>query len=187
MRATRAVADVRNLPRTVFGNRALLFGFEPFRVPSSAMQPTLVPGDFIVVDSRNGSESDIRRGDIVTFAPSHHPGETWIKRVVGLPGERVVVDGNKVSVDGTLLDEPWPTVDQPVLPLPGEFMQATLGPDEFYLMGDNRPNSEDSRFTGPVKQHQLRGKVRAIWFHYSPFTHSIETSRIGILADAPTD
>ena len=167
------------------GNRAPLFGFEPFRVPSTAMQPTLVPGDFITVDSRGGTMSNIRRGDIVTFVPKHHPEQTWIKRIVGLPGEHVVAEDNVVVIDGKPLVETWGTVREPVMPFRGDFERIRLGPDEYYLMGDNRPNSEDSRYTGPVNRAALRGKVRSVWFHYSPLTHSIDPSRIGPLADVP--
>jgi signal peptidase I len=162
-------------------NRGPLFGFEPFRIPSTAMQPTLLPGDFIIVDSRSGTMSEIRRGDLVTFVPRRHPEQVWIKRVVGLPGEHVIAENNIVAIDGVPLAEAWRTVREPVVSYNGEFARVMLGPEEYYLLGDNRPSSEDSRFTGPVKRSILRGKARSIWFHYSPSTHSIDMSRIGPL------
>jgi signal peptidase I len=150
----------------LMGHRAELFGFEPFRVPSASMEPTLIPGDFITVDSRPSAMRDIRRGDIVAYMPGAHPKETWNKRVIGLPGEAIVVKGNGVEVDGKLLQEPWATIREPVLEFSIPFEHVVLGPDQYFLMGDNRPNSEDSRFTGPVARKAIRGKARAIWFHW---------------------
>ena len=147
-------------------HRGAIFGYEPFRIPSTAMQPTLVPGDFIVADYRAASMADIRRGDIVTYKPVRHPKETWIKRVIGLPGETIVVKGNGVEIDGKPLSEPWATVREPVVEIPVPFERVVLGPDQYFLLGDNRPNSEDSRFTGPVARQAMLGKARAIWFHW---------------------
>ena len=164
----------------LLGHRAELFGFEPFRIPSTAMQPTLVPGDFIVVDSRASAMRDIRRGDIVTYKPIRYPKQTWIKRVIGLPGETIVVKGSGVEVNGKPLSEPWATVREPVVEIPIPFERVVLGPDQYFLLGDNRPNSEDSRFTGPVARETILGKARAIWFHWMR-PEGFEPSRIGTL------
>jgi len=166
-------------------HRGTLFGYDMYRVPSTAMQPALAIGDFITVDARESTMATVHRGDIVTYVPQHHPDQTWIKRVVGLPGEHVVVKGNDVEIDGKPVTEGWALVREPVAPGVAPFNDITLGPDQFFLMGDNRPHSEDSRYTGPVPRDALRAKVTAIWFHYSPDTHSIDTSRIGPIAAAP--
>ncbi|MCC8364324.1 signal peptidase I [Lysobacter sp. A6] len=164
-------------------NRGAVFGAEPYRIPSTSMEPTIAFGDFIVADYRANTMAEIHRGDIVIFVPKAHPDQRWQKRVVGLPGESIVARDHRVSIDGKALDEPWQTVRDGVS-YPGDFESVTLGPDEYYLMGDNRPNSEDSRYTGPVKRNALLAKVRTIWLHYSP-EHGIDTSRIGLKVDAP--
>ena len=92
-------------------------------------------------------------------------------------------EGWHLLFDGKSLDEPWQTVRDGTA-YPGDFESVTLGPDEYYLMGDNRPNSEDSRYTGPVRRGAMLAKVRTIWLHYSP-TQGIDTSRIGLSVDAP--
>ena len=163
-------------------HRGAVFGAEPFRIPSTAMQPTLTPGDFITVDYRAGTMAKIERGDIVIYIPSHHPDQRWIKRVVGLPGERVDASGESVSIDGVPLRESWRTTPN-IGASPGAFEQVTLGPDDYFLMGDNRPNSEDSRYTGPVERAALLGKARTIWLHWMR-PEGFDASRIGPI-DSP--
>ncbi len=91
------------------------FVAEPFRIPSSSMMPTLLTGDFILVNKfafglrwpiTNKKFIDIgapKRGDVVVFHPPHHPKEDWIKRVIGLPGDRIGYHDNKVTINGKVL------------------------------------------------------------------------------------
>lgn len=160
-------------------NRGRMFGYEPYRLPAASMEPTLKPGDFITVDFRSSSLANIHVGDVVIFEPAQYPGQRWIKRVVGVPGQTIEVRGNNVIVDGTAQVGGWNTIREPVLADPLPFSKVRLGADDFFLMGDNRPNSEDSRFTGPVKRDAIVGKARAIWLHYGPGTGRIDASRIG--------
>lgn len=165
-------------------HRGALFGFEPFRIPSTSMQPALVPGDFIVVDERASAMADIERGDIVIYMPRRYPEQAWTARVIGLPGETIVAKHHLVDIDGVRLQEPYLAHSREAADYPATFERVALGAEEYFLMGDNRPNAEDSRFQGPVARSAIRGKVRAIWLSYSPFTHSIDTSRIGTLPAA---
>ncbi|HJR73123.1 MAG TPA: signal peptidase I [Luteimonas sp.] len=162
-------------------HRGVLFGYETFRVASTSMQPTLMRGDFIAVDTRDSTVAAIGRGDIVTYVPNEYPDQAWLARVVGLPGESIVAKDNVVEVNGVRLPEPYLGAQQSADPTPVPVERVALGSDEYFLMGDNRPNSADSRFQGPVTRAALRGKARAIWFSYSPTTHSIDTARIGTL------
>ena len=164
------------------GNRGAVFGYETFRIPSTSMDPTLKPGDFVSVDARNGSLSQINRGDIVIYRPKAHPDQKWMARVVGLPGEAVAVEGNGASVSGKRLLEPY-VVTKETLPVGIEvpFAATMLGQDEYFLMGDNRPNAEDSRFQGPIPREAIVGKLRTIWFSFDPTRRSVDFSRIGNL------
>lgn len=165
----------------MMNHRGMLFGYENFRIPSASMQPALAVGDFITVDTRNSAMATIERGDIVTYVPRRYPDQTWIARVVGLPGETIVAKGNTAEINGRRLAETYLAAPQPDDAYPIPFERTTLGASEYFLMGDNRPNADDSRYQGPVDRSALRGKARAIWFSYSPFTHSIDTARIGTL------
>jgi signal peptidase I len=166
-------------------HRGPLFGYDMYRIPSTAMEPTLTIGDFVTADARGTTMARIHRGDIVTYVPTAHPEQTWVKRVIGLPGEHVVVKDNGVAIDGKPLAETWNTTREPIVPIVEAFGDVTLGADEFYLLGDNRPNSEDSRYTGPVRRSALRGKITTIWLHWSD-ARALDTSRIGPVAAAPS-
>nr|WP_255746825.1 signal peptidase I [Lysobacter sp. CFH 32150] len=166
-------------------HRGEVFGYETYRIPSTSMQPTLRLGDFVTVDARSGERTALRRGEIVTYVPAEHPEQMWIARIIGLPGETIVTRDNRAAIDGNVLDEPYIQIEGNPIPVEAiPFPSAKLGSDEVYLMGDNRLNAADSRFQGPVPVSALRGKVKAIWFSYSPITHTIETARIGSLSAA---
>jgi signal peptidase I len=150
------------------------FALQTFYVPTPSMSPTLEPGDRIIVDKL---ASTVHRGDIVVFhdVPGDSGGPpTLVKRVVGLPGETISSVGDTVYINGKPLAEPW-------LPrLTGECSQAaalikktTIPPNRYFVMGDCRGDSGDSRFFGTVPQGNIIGKVDLIiwhdghpWFHW---------------------
>ena len=104
------------------------------------------------------------RGDVIIFEPPFANRADLIKRVIGVPGDHVVVRDGKVMVNGQVVDESY-------LPSSlrtscgGQWCDVTLGPGEFYVMGDNRPRSSDSRLWGPVKSDQVIGKA---WLVFAP-------------------
>ena len=167
----------------MLANRGALFGYDTFRISSTAMQPTLMVGDFVMADTRAKATGNIQRGDIVIYVPVDRPGEVWVKRVIGLPGEAVRMIGNDVEIDGKPLAESWMTIRDREFLGRVQYPSALLGDDEYFLLGDDRPNSIDSRLSGPVSRAALRGKVRAVWFHFSPQA-GMDTSRIGGLSPA---
>jgi signal peptidase I len=139
-----------------------------FYIPSGSMLPTLQVGDRIVVDKLAYRFEPIRRGDVVVF--SHPPLEhgdyqDLVKRVIGLPGETLSLAGGHVYVDGRLLEEPWlPNPAPPSTPSPVDaaFSLAhpfTVPAGEYFVMGDDRTDSEDSRFFGPIPRHLVVGKM----------------------------
>jgi signal peptidase I len=196
----------------VFVVRAFLF--EPFRIPSDSMMPGLLAGDFIfvskfsyglrlpVINSKVIATSDPKRGDVVVFRLPANPSVNYIKRLMGLPGDHVVVQNDRVTIngqtmplqmDGTynehgyqdaqLATEDLGTVKHTVMFLPGYLPRDFDGvvPAGHYLfMGDNRDNSQDGRFpqVGFVPDENLVGHAELIWFHWK-FSEMPIFSRIG--------
>ena len=194
---------------------------EPFRIPSSSMMPSLLVGDFILVNKfayglrlpvTNDKFVEIgepERGDVVVFRPPHHPDEDWIKRVIGLPGDTVAYRANTVYVNGepfayepkgvyvgegqgremagaNLLVEALPGRPHPVLERDGPRYFSPQGEGEwtvpaghYFVMGDNRDNSEDSRYWGFLPESQLRGKAFLVWMHWDGSAGGVDFGRIG--------
>jgi signal peptidase I len=143
-----------------FGARA--YAFQAFKVPSGSMEPTLEPGDHIVVDKLSVDFGTVHRGDIIVFrAPAAvasdcaDPVPDLVKRVIGLPGDRLASRGNTILVDGRALDERWTHQE----PLGTPIVPTVVPPHDYFVMGDNHPYSCDSRTWGFVPAGSVIGKV----------------------------
>lgn len=141
------------------------FGEKVVNVGES-MSPTLENGDTVLVNKLNYSITGPSRGDVVVFKP--HGNENthyYIKRVVGLPGETVEIKDGKIYIDGEVLEEELET--EPVQEAGVAASLVKLGEDEYFVLGDNRNNSEDSRSAdvGDVLKKHMLGKA---WFVLSP-------------------
>jgi signal peptidase I len=138
--------------------------FEAFYIPSVSMTPTLEVGDRVLVDRLSYHLHAVHRGDIIVFSPpatedcgGPRPAHL-IKRVIGLPGDRISSVGNTILIDGKPLAEPWlPRSD----PLGTPIRPYTVPRGEYYVLGDHRDDSCDSRFWGPVPRSLIVGK--ALW------------------------
>jgi signal peptidase I len=139
-----------------------------FYIPSGSMLPTLQVGDRIVVDKLSYRLHGVHRGDIVVFRrPPLElvPYADLVKRVIGLPGDTVSSVDGRVYIDGKPLAEPWLPTPQPVTspsPVAQAFSLAhpyTVPAGEYFVMGDNRTNSEDSRYFGPIPSNLIVGKM----------------------------
>jgi len=151
------------------------FVFETFYIPSSSMVPALGVYDRILVQKAFFNWHDVREGDIVVFTepPADHcggaPGDL-VKRVVALPGQTIYSSGNNIYVDGKLLAEPYLPKDDPLgtaIPDASRQHPYRVPPGDFYLLGDNRAISCDSRYWGPIKGSSIVGKVVLDWWHNS--------------------
>ncbi len=128
-----------------------------FVVQGPSMEPTFAENQFLIVSRVNYLVVNPQRGDIAVF---HYPGNTdedYIKRVIGVPGDVVEIRDALVYVNDVLLDEPY--INEPCRPTqcPNEFWE--LGEDEYFMMGDNRNRSSDSRDFGPVGKTFIVGEV----------------------------
>jgi signal peptidase I len=149
---------------------------QSFYIPSPSMVPTLDVGDRIMVNKLSYDFHGVHRGDIVVF--KRPPLETQdfpdlVKRVVGLPGETISTKDGQVYIDGKLLKEPWlppgptsytgalPDDEYPQFNMPGP---VTIPAGEYFVMGDNRTDSEDSRYFGPIPKSLIVGRaVAVVW------------------------
>jgi signal peptidase I len=133
-------------------------GLAPALVRDASMRPALPPGARVAVSPL---ERPPARGEVVVLAHPGAAGGEDVKRVVGLPGERVRLAGGGLEIDGRAVPEPW--LD-PAKAGSGAGLDLTLGPDEYAVLGDARSLSLDSRAYGPVRAWQLTGLVRfAYW------------------------
>ena len=136
---------------------------QPVKVHGTAMLPALGDGDRIVVE-RNPQK--LERGDIIVFLYPDDQTKSYIKRIVGLPHEVIEIDEGKILVNGKPLDEPY--VD-PKLNLSGRgAAPLRLPADNYYVLGDNRDNSADSRLWGPVKKELIYGRYLKKYFDAAP-------------------
>ena len=137
-------------------------------VYGSSMEPTLHTGDAVFVEMISVYTGNFSRGDIITIDAKGMDGyaheENLIKRIVGLPGETIKIADGLVYINGELLDESdyLPAGTMTYVGAEGQargYDEVTLGPDEYYCMGDNRGGSNDSRRMGPFKKSQIDAKV----------------------------
>ena len=194
------------------------FLVEPFRIPSGSMMPTLLEGDFILVNKfayglrlpvLNDKVVDIgepQRGDVVVFRYPKDPSVDYIKRIVGLPGDRVGYYNKTVYINGEPVGqvpagvfigkgagismsgasqrkEQLGDVQHDILVMPnrpgleGEFV---VGEGMYFVMGDNRDNSNDSRYWGAVPESNLVGKAFRIWMNWDGANGGVNWDRIGM-------
>lgn len=143
------------------------FLIQPFYVKGASMEPNFYDKEYLIIDEISYRFHEPARGDIIVFRYPNDPQQFFIKRVVGLPGEHLVVENGRISVTDVamgrrgLLDETSYLGDL----LTAGNKDITLGTDEYYLLGDNRGSSLDSRMFGPVKRDFFIGKV---WFRGWP-------------------
>ncbi len=172
----------------VFVNFARVFAFQAFKIPSPSMEDNLLTGDHIIVNKFIYGPKDpvfstllpLRdpvRGDVVVFRFPNDPHEDWVKRVVGLPGETVEVRGKKLFIDGKQLEEPYAVFDDTrtypangFLPEPyrsrDHFGPMVVPAGEFFVMGDNRDHSYDSRYWGSVRRSLIKGRAFMVYWSF---------------------
>jgi signal peptidase I len=150
------------------------FVAQPYKVQQSSMETTLMPDQYVLVDKLSPRWAPYSRGDIVVFDPpetwSSGGGVPFIKRIIGLPGDRVELRDGNVYVNNTELDEPYifqeDGVPQTTDPIGGGATEWLVPKDELLVMGDHRQDSADSRSFGPIEIRHVIGRA---WLRYWPF------------------
>ncbi len=171
---------------------------QAFKIPSGSMLPTLQIGDHLLVNkflygiripytgTRVLRIRPPRRGDIVVFAYPVDDTKDFIKRIIGEPGDTVEIRDKKIYINGEPFDDPWGVhVDPLTLPEGFErrdnFGPVKVPPGQYFVMGDNRDRSYDSRFWGFVEDARIRGKAFILYWSWDPERHFPRFGRIGRL------
>ncbi|MBT8080797.1 MAG: signal peptidase I [Gammaproteobacteria bacterium] len=176
------------------------FVFEPFRIPSGSMMPTLLEGDFIfvkkysyglrlpVTETKIVETGSPARGDVIVFRLPSDPSVNYIKRVIGLPGDTVVYERHRLTINGERValrggdgeSRGAPVyaedldgrvheirVENPGFSIRDNIYRVPEG--HFFVMGDNRDSSKDSRFIGAIPEEYLVGEAVRVWMHFVPW------------------
>ena len=131
------------------------------RVESISMEPTLYPGEFIVVNKLAYHSGGYQRRDVIVFKSPNDPHQQYIKRVIGLPGEKVVISGGKVYINGNPLEEPY------IMSPPAYNEKWDVPQDSLFVLGDNRNRSSDSHVWGMVPITDIIGKALFIYWPFN--------------------
>jgi signal peptidase I len=167
------------------------FVVQAFKIPTGSMENNLLIGDHLLVnkfvfaptlsplEQRLLPIDPIRRGDVIVFKYPEQPDRDFIKRVIGLPGETIELRNKKVYIDGKPLDEPYvhfifppdendssSAADLPDFDLTRTYGPVTVPERHYFMMGDNRDNSQDSRYWGFMPQDYVKGKALFVYFSY---------------------
>jgi len=135
---------------------------QPFYVKNAGMEPNLNNNDYLIINMMNKNFS---RGDIVVFKYPKDERLYLIKRIIGVPGDKLEIRDKKVFINGNALSENYLTENIPTNLPNNAFNNLTLGSNEYYLLGDEREQSFDSRIFGPIEKSFIIGKV---WFRGYP-------------------
>ena len=165
------------------------FAVQAFKIPTGSMENNLLIGDHLLVNKFALGPTEtaleravlpvvtIHRGDVLVFKYPVEPDRDFIKRVIGLPGETLEVKDKKVLINGTALDEPYVHFLD-ASNTPSQFREVTsveirdrygpvvVPPDQYFMMGDNRDNSMDSRYWGFLRRDYIKGKALMIYWSY---------------------
>lgn len=154
-----------------------IFVISPFVVDGESMHPTFENLDYLIVDELVYNFSNPARGDVIVFRYPNNPSIFYIKRIIGLPGETVSIDHGTITVTSVTgakqtLTEPYIVNEDATYT-----KKVTLNPDDYFVMGDNRPNSSDSRVWGPLPRKNIIGRVdlRLLPFSTSSFSPGATT------------
>jgi signal peptidase I len=176
------------------------FVVQAFKIPTGSMEPNLLVGDHLLVNkfvfapTVSSAERmalpmrDIRRGDVVVFKFPEEPERDFIKRVIGLPGDTVEVRNRQVFINGQRLEEPYAHYLFSVADdeAGGFDVRARYGPvtvpaAHYFMMGDNRDNSQDSRYWGFLPAHYVKGRALTIYWSFEPPDPSARGGPLGAI------
>ncbi len=163
------------------------FVVQAFKIPTGSMENNLLVGDHLLVNKFVFAPTEsalerallpiqpIRRGDVIVFKYPEEPERDFIKRVIGLPGETLEMRHKRIYINGSPIDEPYVHFLQPPSSADQEvasydvrerYGPVTVPPDQYFVMGDNRDNSQDSRYWGFLPRDYVKGKALMVYWSY---------------------
>ncbi|KKQ90447.1 MAG: Signal peptidase I [Berkelbacteria bacterium GW2011_GWA1_39_10] len=146
------------------------FILQPFMVEGNSMETNFHDKEYLLVNQISYRFSPPKRGDVIIFKYPKNPKEDYIKRIIGLPNEKVLISQGRVYINGQLLNEKYLLIREKVsVNNESNELEKQLSANEYFVMGDNRPHSSDSREWGPVPKENIIGKA---WFVVFPFNYA---------------
>lgn len=143
---------------------------QPFVVEGSSMEPNFHNGQYLLVDKISYRMHDIKRGDVIVFHPPNRPSLNYIKRVIALPGDKIEIKNGQIFVNNVALDEPYIRDGQTTVRYsPVANLSQVLGKDEYFVLGDNRDHSSDSREIGSIPKENIIGRAWLVVFPVQNF------------------
>jgi len=162
------------------------FVVQAYKIPSSTMEPTLLVGDHILVNKFTYYFKDPARGDIIVFVYPMDPKKDFVKRVISLPGEEIQLRNRRLFINGREIEDPWGVYGERGRTLIPDHLRPrdNYGPkvvpsSSLFVLGDNRDNSQDSRYWGFVERSKVKGKVSTIYFSWDRLTKRCRWERVG--------
>jgi len=146
-----------------------LFIAKPFIVSGTSMLPTFNTWNYLIIDQLTYRFSPPKRGDIIVFRPPRNPSQFYIKRIIGLPNETLKLSGTKITIFNTQHENGF-TLNEPYVSPQNQkdtTMTITLSNNEYFVMGDNRKVSYDSRYWGPLTRNKIIGRVYVRLFPFN--------------------
>ncbi|MBX7233490.1 MAG: signal peptidase I [Caldilineales bacterium] len=141
------------------------FIFQNYIVEGQSMLNTLLPGERVIVSRLSYILGDPQRGDVIVLQFPLDPERDFVKRIIGLPGETIAIDDGFVTIDG----KPLPPETYVEFPSGTDMGPVQLAADEYFVMGDNRAGSSDSRSWGPLRDRDIIGKAWLVYFPFDQF------------------
>lgn len=162
-RLLREIAETAVLTLLMF--LVIRFAVQNFNIDGTSMEPNLHNKELILVDKWTYLFHQPARGDVIVFHAPPAPAQDYIKRVIGLPGDTVTIKGTKVTVDGVTLNETYiAPQDQGVPPGARTITNMVVPPNEYFVLGDNRAISSDSRIWGFVPRRNIIGRAALVYW-----------------------
>lgn len=168
--------------------------YAPYRVPTGSMIPTIEKGDFLFANMHSYGyvipftdkkilKTPIKRQDIAIFPYPEDPSITFIKRIIGIPNDKIIIKDEIVYINGKELDEPYKFLDSS-LPIRGDDLELVVPAGKYFMVGDNRRNSLDSRYWGFVDEKTIRGTGSIVFWSHNPvksLLNGYNLNRIGTI------
>lgn len=157
---------------------------QAFRFPSGSMEPTLLIGDHILADRRQAAKNP-NRGDLIVFQYPEDPAKDFVKRVVAVGGDKVEIKDKVLYVNGNEVKEPYVSHQEANMIPASQNPRDNYGPqvipkDSYFVLGDNRDKSYDSRFWGAVSKDKVKGTVKNLYWSWDKAKFAVRWNRIGM-------